>query len=313
MIIMGKRVNFCARTVITPDPNISTSEFGVPEWVAKRLTYPETVTEYNYNDLRKAIINGPAKHPGATAVIHENGKKEILNPNNALARRAVADQLLTSVTDRQGLTKAKIVHRHMRNGDAILANRQPTLHKGSIMAHRAKITKKEYTFRLHYANCKHYNADFDGDEMNLHLPQTEECRAEAEFLMNTDQMFRSAKDGYPLSGLMQDHIIGGVAMTMRDRFFNKAQYQDLLFSALSSSMQNRKIRLSPPAIFSRNEQTGLFDRYWTGKQIISSLVQNLCGGGGPNYEGKCKVTFKEFKFHGKAPRNLEFSNKLSDR
>ena len=133
---------------------------------------------------------------------------------------------MTSHTDGQGLTKMKKVLRHMKNGDAILANRQPTLHKGSIMAHRAKITKGEYTFRLHYANCKHYNADFDGDEMNLHLPQTEEARAEAEFLMGTDEMYRSAKDGYPLTGLMQDHIIGGVTMTMRDRFFTRAQYQD---------------------------------------------------------------------------------------
>ena len=73
------------------------------------------------------------------------------------------------------------------------------------------LLKGELTFRLHYANCKHYNADFDGDEMNLHLPQTEEARAEAENLMLTDHMFRSAKDGYPLAGLIQDHVIAGSA------------------------------------------------------------------------------------------------------
>ena len=307
MNIMGKRVNFCARTVITPDPNISTNEFGVPEWIAKRLTYPETVTQYNYNNLRKAVLNGPNVHPGANAVIGADGRIERIlgGAKNEHARRAIADQLLKPTTDSNGLTKMKKVIRHLKNGDAILANRQPTLHKGSIMAHRAKVTKGEYTFRLHYSNCKHYNADFDGDEMNLHLPQTEEARAEAEMLMNTDHMYRSAKDGFPLAGLMQDHIIAGVTMTFRDKFFNRAEYQDLLFSALSASMPNKRIKLLPPTIFKPKE-------LWTGKQVLSTLIQNLCNGSGPNFIGECKMKGKDFFKPGAKSKNLEFSSDMND-
>ena len=113
MNIMGKRVNFCARTVITPDPNISTNEFGVPEWIAKRLTYPETVTQYNYNNLRKAVLNGPNVHPGANAVIGADGRIERIlgGAKNEHARRAIADQLLKPTTDSNGLTKMKKVIR----------------------------------------------------------------------------------------------------------------------------------------------------------------------------------------------------------
>ena len=80
--IMGKRVNFCARTVITPDPNISTNEFGVSDFVAKKLTYPERVTQYNYKELQDAVINGPNVHPGATAIIHPNGRTERLSADS---------------------------------------------------------------------------------------------------------------------------------------------------------------------------------------------------------------------------------------
>ena len=192
--IMGKRVNFCARTVITPDPNIATNEFGVSDFVAKKLTYPERVTQYNYKELQDAVINGPDIHPGATAIIHPNGRKEALSADRKDQRIACANQLLTTDRpDEQGLIRMKTVLRHLRTGDSILANRQPTLHKGSIMAHRARVIHGEKTFRLHYSNCKHFNADFDGDEMNVHFPQSEEARAEAETLMNSDQMFRSAK------------------------------------------------------------------------------------------------------------------------
>ena len=309
MNIMGKRVNFCARTVITPDPKISTSQFGVPAWVAKRLTYNETVTEYNYQDLRKAIINGPENHPGAEAVVDENGKVTRLDPKNIESRRAMADQLLTPLTSEQGLTKMKKVKRHLRTGDAILANRQPTLHKGSIMAHRAKVTKGEFTFRLHYANCKHYNADFDGDEMNLHLPQTEEARAEAETLMCTEHMFRSAKDGFPLAGLMQDHIIAGVTMTMRGRFFTRDEYHDLLYVALSDVMSNKRLKLQPPAILKPKA-------LWSGKQVVSTLIQNLCGKtGGPIYKGGCMSKPRTAPHHcpaGEIGRNLPFSDDLTD-
>ena len=71
------------------------------------------------------------------------------------------------------------MNRHLKNGDVLLLNRQPTLHRPSIMAHRVRVLKGEKTLRLHYANCKSYNADFDGDEMNAHCPQSQLGRAEA--------------------------------------------------------------------------------------------------------------------------------------
>ena len=98
--------------------------------------------------------------------------------------------------------------RHLINGDLLLVNRQPTLHKSSIMAHQARVLPGERTIRMHYANCKTYNADFDGDEMNLHLAQNELARSEAlNIVLNDHQYF--ALDGNPLRGLIQDHICSG--------------------------------------------------------------------------------------------------------
>lgn len=109
----------------------------------------------------------------------------------------------------------------MKNGDVLLLNRQPTLHRPSIMAHKARILPGEKTLRLHYANCKAYNADFDGDEMNAHFPQSEHARAEAYTLALVDNQYLVPKDGTPLSGLIQDHVISGSLMSIRGRFFDK--------------------------------------------------------------------------------------------
>lgn len=285
--IMGKRVNFCARTVITPDPCISTNEFGVSDFVAKKLTYPERVTQYNYKELQRAVINGPKKHPGAVAIIWPNGTREMLDPEDENQRVASANQLLTTEDDAQGLARMKTVLRHLRSGDAIIGNRQPTLHKGSIMAFRARVIPGEKTFRLHYSNCKHFNADFDGDEMNVHFPQSEEARVEAETLMNADHMFRSAKDGYPLAGLMQDHVIGGTMMCVRGSFFDKSEYQNLVINCLERHCAGKRIKFMAPAIFKPKT-------LWTGKQVITTIIHNICNGTGPNYVGPCKMKDNEY-------------------
>ena len=91
----------------------------------------------------------------------------------------------------------------------MLLNRQPTLHKPSIMAHRARVLKGHKVMRLHYAICKSYNADFDGDEMNAHFPQNEVARSEAYNIVNVCKQYLVPKDGSPLQGLIQDHIIAG--------------------------------------------------------------------------------------------------------
>lgn len=262
--MMGKRVNFAARSVITPDPNLSIGEIGIPEAFAMKLTYPVPVTSWNVQELRKMVINGPNKHPGAVTIESEDGKVLSINPFCQKKRESLAMRLLTP--DESKISGVKTVHRHLVNGDILLLNRQPTLHKPSIMAHKARVLKGEKTLRLHYANCKSYNADFDGDEMNAHFPQNEIARSEGYNIMNVNNQFLVPKDGTPLSGLIQDHVISGVALTIRGQFFDKSDYQQLVYQSLSHLQ--KKIKLLPPTILKPRT-------LWSGKQVISTLIINI--------------------------------------
>lgn len=151
---MGKRVNYAARSVISPDPNIETNEIGIPPVFAVKLTYPEPVTVYNFKSLRLAVINGPNVWPGATHVESEDGTLINLLKMDLVARQAVAEQLLSTTVNEstEKFGGCKKVYRHLKNGDFLLLNRQPTLHKPSIMAHTARILPGEKTIRMHYAN-----------------------------------------------------------------------------------------------------------------------------------------------------------------
>src|ERR1700722_13328481 len=155
--LSGKRVDFSGRTVISPDPNLRTDQVAVPERVAKILTYPERVFEHNIPRLRQHVINGPDIHPGANYVqFSGTGFKKFLkfgNPHAIAAELKIGD----------------IVERNLPDNDFFLFNRQPSLHRMSIMAHYAKV-KPWRTFRFNECVCAPYNADFDGDEMNMHLP-----------------------------------------------------------------------------------------------------------------------------------------------
>ncbi|KAF2157901.1 beta and beta-prime subunits of DNA dependent RNA-polymerase [Myriangium duriaei CBS 260.36] len=269
--MMGKRVNFAARTVISPDPNIETNEIGVPPVFAIKLTYPEPVTDHNFHDLKEAVINGPYVWPGAVAIENENGQVINLQIKNAEERTALANQLQapssTSVTG----GRPKKVHRHLNNGDIVIMNRQPTLHKPSMMCHRARVLPGEKTLRMHYANCKTYNADFDGDEMNMHFPQNELARSEAINIADTDHQFLSATFGEPLRGLIQDHISMGVHLTNRDTFFDRDEYQQLIYAAVrpeNNHTSSGRIETVPPTIFKPKP-------LWTGKQVISTILKNI--------------------------------------
>jgi DNA-directed RNA polymerase I subunit RPA1 len=123
----------------------------------------------------------------------------------------------------------KIVHRHLSTGDVLLVNRQPTLHKPSIMAHIARILPKEQTIRMHYANCSTYNADFDGDEMNIHFPQSYQAASEAYKLMATHKQYVVPTSGKPIRGLIQDSVVSGVFMSSKDTFLTKEQYMQLVY------------------------------------------------------------------------------------
>lgn len=270
--MMGKRVNYAARSVISPDPNIETSEIGVPPVFASKLTYPEPVTSHNFREMQQAVINGPDKWPGAAAIENENGQIINLKKKSAEDRVALANQLLAPSSHHHGARGAtKKVHRHLGNGDVVLMNRQPTLHKPSIMGHRVRVLPGEKTIRMHYANCNTYNADFDGDEMNMHFPQNELARAEAMQIADTDHQYLSGTAGKPLRGLIQDHLSVSVALCNRDTLLDQGAYQQLVYNALRPEhghITSDRLELVPPAILKPV-------RRWTGKQVITTILKNM--------------------------------------
>ncbi|TDG42262.1 hypothetical protein AWZ03_011321 [Drosophila navojoa] len=281
--MMGKRVNYAARTVITPDPNIDVDEIGIPDIFARKLSYPVPVTEWNVIELRKMVMNGPDVHPGANYIQDSKGLTTYIPADNAAKRASMAKLLLSNPKD-----GVKIVHRHVLNGDVLLLNRQPSLHKPSIMAHKARILHGEKTFRLHYSNCKAYNADFDGDEMNAHYPQSEVARAEAYNLVNVASNYLVPKDGTPLGGLIQDQVISGVKLSIRGRFFNREDYQQLVFQGLSHVKGD--VKLLPPAILKPAV-------LWSGKQVLSTIIINLIPDGYEriNLDSFAKIGGKNWK------------------
>ncbi|KAJ4314688.1 hypothetical protein N0V84_008763 [Fusarium piperis] len=265
--LMGKRVNYAARSVISPDPNLETNEIGVPPVFAQILVYPEPVTSHNFRDMQQAVINGSGKWPGAFAVENENGQIVSLKNKSVDDRISLANQLLAPSSTAANVVNKK-VYRHLTNGDVVLMNRQPTLHKPSIMGHRVRVLPGEKTLRMHYANCNTYNADFDGDEMNMHFPQNEIARAEALQIADADHQYLSGTQGKPLRGLIQDRISVSVALCSRDSLFSRGDYHQLIYSALrpeSGHILGERIQLVTPAIIKPVPR-------WTGKQPPS------CGG-----------------------------------
>jgi DNA-directed RNA polymerase III subunit RPC1 len=247
--LSGKRVDFSGRTVISPDPNLRVDQVGIPVLVAKVMTYPERAHAANLARLRKMIINGPEVHPGATIVRKLNGDLISLHYGN---REEVAASLRVG----DG------VDRHMCDDDLVLFNRQPSLHKMSIMCHRVKVYPWR-TFRFNECACTPYNADFDGDEMNIHLPQTEEARAEAKELMATTHNLITSRHGVPLIAATQDFLMGAHLLTHKDTFLTRENFCRMV-SYLSDATEH--IDMPPPAIWKPRKM-------WTGKQVISLLVR----------------------------------------
>jgi len=212
--LAGKRVNFSARSVISPDPLIDIDEVGVPEIIAKELTLPERVNEKNIDELRRLILNGPENWPGANYVIRPDGRRKKITETN---KEEIAKEIAVGW----------IVERHLRNGDIALFNRQPSLHRMSVMAHRVRVMPFK-TLRLHLATCPPYNADFDGDEMNLHIPQTEEAIVEAYNLMLVPKHIRSPRFSGPIIGARQDFITGLYLLTKREEKIPRKDFVQLI-------------------------------------------------------------------------------------
>jgi DNA-directed RNA polymerase III subunit RPC1 len=262
--LSGKRVDFSGRTVISPDPNLSIEEVAVPERVAKSMTYPTKVNAHNMDALQKSIMNGPLKHPGANFIVKGD------NGNRIVLRMAKGKEELKRLA--QGLKEGDTVERHLIDGDIVLFNRQPSLHKLSILSHKVKV-RPWRTFRLNECVCNPYNADFDGDEMNLHVPQTEEARTEAIELMGVKHNLATPKNGTPIIAAIQDFITGSYLISQKDRFFTRHQFMQVV-SFMYDGMAvkdpyTRKtypIEIPMPAIFRPQ-------RLWTGKQVWNMLMK----------------------------------------
>ena len=211
--LMAKRVDFSARSVITADPNISIRELGIPMKIAKNITKPVIVNKMNMKFLTKLVRNGPDVYPGAKNLEKKTGETITLR---YLDRNSVVLEI------------GDIVHRHMMDGDPILFNRQPTLHRMSMMCHIARIMKRGDTFRMNVADTKPYNADFDGDEMNLHMPQDVESESELMNLAAVPYQIISPSNNSPIIGIYQDSMLGSYKFTRDVIEFTKQEAMNLL-------------------------------------------------------------------------------------
>ncbi|MBI1936292.1 DNA-directed RNA polymerase subunit A' [Candidatus Woesearchaeota archaeon] len=235
--LAGKRTNFSARTVISPDPMLELFEVGVPFVIASKLTVPERINEWNAGYLKKFVENGPEKYPGANYIIRPDGKK-----------KKITDE--TKEASLEELQPGYVVERHLLDGDVAIFNRQPSLHRMSMMCHRVRVLPGR-TLRLNPSVCTPYNADFDGDEMNLHIPQTEEARAEAEILMEVQTQLVSLRYGLSIIGCTQDSISGNYMLT-KDGLVKREDAIDLLAAVgiTDFSKLPRKSIVSGKEIFS---------------------------------------------------------------
>jgi DNA-directed RNA polymerase subunit A' len=245
--LSGKRVNFSARTVISPDPTLSLNEVGVPDRVAKEMTQTMNVTERNLEQAKRYVRNGPEQHPGANRVKRPDGKTVKILPK---AKEDLAEKIEPGWE----------VQRHMVDGDIVIFNRQPSLHRMSIMAHEVVVMPYK-TFRLNTVVCPPYNADFDGDEMNMHALQNEEARAEARVLMRVQEHILSPRFGENIIGAIQDHISGTFLLTNENPQFNETQALDLLRATRIDEL---------PAPSGEDDETG--EPYWTGRDLFSELL-----------------------------------------
>ena len=243
--LMGKRVDFSARSVITPDPELSIVELGVPKKIAMNITKPIYVTEENKEYLLFLIKNGPDKYPGAKILEKKNGENISLR---YIDRENVNIQL------------GDCVHRHMLDGDYVLFNRQPTLHRMSMMSHVVKVLNKGDTFRMNVADTKPYNADFDGDEMNMHMPQNDEAEMELKHLAAIPYQIVSPANNNSIIGIFQDSLLGSYLLTRKNIKFTRKEAMNLIEKTIN------------PDISIFNDKT---KEYYTSHEIITTILPNI--------------------------------------
>jgi DNA-directed RNA polymerase subunit A' len=244
--LSGKRVDYSARTVISPDPNLDINEVGVPAHIATRLTVPDVVTERNLDEMKRLVSNGPYTHPGALYIIRPDGKR--------IRLEFVTDKSIVADSIEPGF----VIERHLKDGDIALFNRQPSLHRMSIMAHKVKVLPYR-TFRMHLTVCPPYNADFDGDEMNLHIPQSKEAQTEARLLMQVQDQILSPRYGAPIIGATKDFITGAYLLTRKETRLTQDEVGKLLAATNYVGLEPEPIELEPEPL-------------WSGKEIFSIFL-----------------------------------------
>lgn len=232
--LMGKRINFTARTVISPGPDIALNEVGVPKSICDTLMKPVHITAYNICTWQ-AKIN--AKHPSIKYVIRTD-KQKIFVP-----------RCKYPVSLRIGY----IVYRTLQDGDWVLMNRQPTLHRHSIMAHKVKVVNTQ-TFKLNLSVTTPYNADFDGDEMNLHCIQGNVAEAEANEILNVNKQLGGSQSSCATMALVQDSMLGIFLLGLPDVYLAREDVMDLIYDC-------------PPAPTILKPQL-----LWSGRSIISTIL-----------------------------------------
>ncbi|CAK4158500.1 unnamed protein product [Aphanomyces euteiches] len=232
------------------------------------LTVPERVTPFNMALMHELISRGPLEHPGAKYIIREDGNRIDL-------------RYIKSKSD-LALKCGWIVERHLRDDDYVLFNRQPSLHKMSIMAHRVKVLDWS-TFRLNISVTLPYNADFDGDEMNLHVPQSMTARAEAQELMIVHKNIITPQRNAPVLGIVQDSLLGVQKFTKRNIFIEKDLMMNMLMWVYT---WDGKVP-TPAILLPDKTQAGKYRPIWTGKQIMSTIMPNI------NFMGYCSTHEKD--------------------
>ncbi len=248
--LSGKRVNFSARTVISADSSLTVNQVGVPMRIAENMTVPLYVTKWNIEKAKVYVSN--SSYPKAINVITREGSRKRVNDTNQ-------EDLLKEIVP------GYVIERQLVNNDIVLFNRQPTLHRLSIMAHRVRVLPGK-TLRLHVSAAFPYNADFDGDEMNLHVPQTLESQAEARYLMQPKYQVLSPRNGNPLLYIEEDEIAGMYLLTKDNSYYTKEETMSML--------ANLGIYEMPKA-----EKNGMY----SGKSIFSMTLPK-----GLNFESKNK-------------------------
>ena len=265
--LASRRVNYCGRTVIVPSPDLDFDEIAVPEFIAIRVTYPERVNPLNRAMLERMVLRGPFAHPGATVV----------------ARRHGGTVDLAHIQDRRTvrLNDGDLVYRHLVDGDVVLANRQPSLHKQSLMSHRIRVWK-QLAMGIHLSTTTPYNADFDGDEMNLHVPQSPEARAEAVCLMQCSDLVMD-NQGKACEALVQDSLIGSDQSSRRGVFMDRATFYQAVYQAggdrpdaAEADEAGRDLAAyacaTEPAVRARDPDTGRWVELFTGKQLFGAVA-----------------------------------------